>query len=351
MLNGGTVLDLGELELIERIRGRIGAPGRATLVGIGDDAAVLEQEKGLLLFTSDAFVESVHFRREYSGFREIGAKCMTANVSDIAAMGGFPTAATVCVCLPPDLSAADVDELYEGMLEAGAPHGVEIVGGDVVSSPSGLVVSIALLGNAARDRVVTRAGAVVGDAVVVTGELGAAEAGLRALEAGMERDAVVSSAIMRHTSPVARIAEAQSFIDVATPHAMIDISDGLASEARHIAVESGVGVAIHESDIPLSPAAVEVARRLGADPIEMALGGGEEFELMVTIPRSELERTVEHIPAVTGTKATAVGEIIEASAGVCIVRAGGAVEPLTKSGYEHLATSGAGRDEGEGVER
>ena len=163
--------DSGELALIERIRRMVGAPGRGTVVGIGDDAAVLEPAGELELFTCDAFVEGVHFRRDLASFREIGAKCMVANVSDVAAMGGFPTKATVAVCVPPDVTAGEVDELYAGMLDACRRYGAEIVGGDVVSSPRGLVVSIALLGAVGRERVVTRSGAMVGDALLVTGNI------------------------------------------------------------------------------------------------------------------------------------------------------------------------------------
>ncbi|MBM3307577.1 MAG: thiamine-phosphate kinase [Candidatus Eisenbacteria bacterium] len=333
-------MEIGERGLIERLRRVIGAPGRGTVVGIGDDAAVLEPAGELELFTCDAFVEGVHFRRDFASLADIGAKCMTANVSDIAAMGGFPTKATVALCVPPGMGAEDVEELYAGMLAVCRRCGAEIVGGDVVSSREGLVVSVALLGTVGRERVVTRARAAVGDSLLVTGRLGGAEAGLRAFLCGLPDDGPVVETKRRHLAPTARIAEAQAFIDVATPHAMIDVSDGLSSELWHLAEESAVGVAVSEARIPLAAAATEVARRLGCEPLELALGSGEEFELLVAIPAPETERTIEHVSAVTGTEVTRIGEVVPAARGCTLVRADGREEPLARLGYEHLVTTG-----------
>jgi thiamine-monophosphate kinase len=328
---------LAEFDLIERIRRAVGAPGLGTVVGIGDDAAVFEPSGQLELVTCDAFVEGVHFRRDYASFREIGAKCMVANVSDVAAMGGFPSRAVVSVCVPSDVSEDDMMEFYGGMLDVCSAHGFEIAGGDVVGSPRGLVVSITLIGAVDRGRIVTRAGAVPGDVIVVTGELGASEAGLMALGAGFELDGAVSEVVNRHLSPVARIAEAQAILEVATPHAMIDVSDGLSSDVTHIAEESGVGVRLYAASIPVASAAVEVARMLETDAVDLALASGEEFELVVAIPASECERTAEHVEAVTGTPVTMIGEIVETSVGCVIESADGSYEPLELSGYEHLS--------------
>lgn len=330
-------MDAGEHELIARIRKAVGGPAGATLVGIGDDAAVYEPAGDLELLTCDAFVEDVHFRRSFAPLRAIGAKFIVSNVSDVAAMGGFPARAVVSLGVPEDMSAADVDELYAGMLDAAARYGVEIVGGDVVASPGGLLASVAMIGTVGRERVVTRAGAVVGDAILATGRFGASEAGLRALSHGLEEAGLVRAATRRHLEPVARIAEAQAFLDVATPHAMIDVSDGLASEVRHLADESGVGMRVRKDRIPVAPEAVEIGRLLGVDPLELALGSGEEFELLVTIPASEAERTIEHVCAVTGSDVTCIGEVVERSEGCIMVGPGGDAEPLPRVGYEHLA--------------
>jgi thiamine-monophosphate kinase len=338
---------LGELELIRTIRERIGKPGRGTVVGVGDDAAVYDPPSGLELLTCDAFVEGVHFRRDFATLWEIGAKCMVANVSDIAAMGGFPARAVVSICVPGDAGGRDVEELYEGMLDVCGRYAVEIVGGDVVASNQGFVISIALLGVVGRDRVVTRSGAIVGDILAVTGRLGASEAGLLSLVEGLPDDAAVREARRKHLLPVPRLPEAQALIDVATPRAMIDVSDGLSSDVWHLAEESDVTIVLHEAGIPVAPVAEEIARRLGLDPIELALSSGEEFELIVAIPPSEMTRAAEHVVAVTGTELHRIGEVVRGGAGCALRRRGGSEEPLRRTGYEHLAGArgrgGAGR--------
>jgi len=334
---------VAEFDLIERIRKAIGPPGHGTLVGLGDDAAVYKPPGQLELITCDAFVEGVHFRRDYATFEEIGAKCMVANVSDVAAMGGFPARAVLSICVPPDMTDDDVDELYRGALDVCRRYGAEVVGGDTVSSPSGLVVSVALTGSVDRDQVVTRAGAVVGDAIVVTGALGGSEAGLRALTQALPKEGGVRDAVRRHVAPVPRIAEAQALIEVATPHAMIDVSDGLSSDVWHIAEESKVGIALDADKIPLAPCALDVADRLGVDPLELALASGEEFELVVAIPKNEVERTAEHVEAVTGTAVTCIGEVVGSDKGCRLLRAGCTEELLLRTGFEHLGSSSAER--------
>jgi thiamine-monophosphate kinase len=331
---------VGELEIIRRVRRKIGGPAPGTLIGLGDDAAAFEPASGLELFTSDAFVEGVHFRRDFASLRDIGAKCMVANVSDVAAMGGFPTRATVALCVPGGTPNAEIEELYDGMIAVSERYAFEIVGGDVVSSREGLVISIALLGAVEPDRVVTRSGAVVGDAVVVTGSLGGSEAGLLSLIEDLPGGAAVDGVRRRHLAPSPRLAEAQAIIDVATPHAMIDVSDGLSTEAWHIAEESGVGVRLAAASVPIDAAAVEVAREMGRDPLALALGSGEEFELVVTIPASEIARTTDHVEGVTGTGITRIGEVVEASLGCTLVRPDGSEVPLERGGYEHLSGDG-----------
>ena len=328
---------MGELELIRRIRDAVGDPGPRTRVGIGDDAAVLEAAGELLLFTCDAFVEGVHFRRDLARPSEIGAKCLVATLSDVAAMGGFPAQATVSLCVPPESAQDYVVELYAGMLETASRHGAEIVGGDVVASVEGFVISVALLGVVGRERVVTRRGAVVGDAIVVTGSLGGSAAGLLALREGLPDEPAFSEAKRRHLKPEPRLAEAQAIMEVATPHAMIDVSDGLSTDAIHVSEESRVGIALVERAIPVAPSARAVAERLGMDALELALSGGEEFELVIALPEPEVERASEHLSAVTGTPLTRVGEVVEEAAGCTLLRADGTTEPLAGTGYEHLA--------------
>jgi thiamine-monophosphate kinase len=328
---------VGELELIRRIRDRLGGPGLGTVVGLGDDAAAFEPPKGLELFTCDAFVEGVHFRRDFASLAEIGAKCMVANVSDIAAMGGFPTRATVAVCAPPGTNDGDIEELYDGMILIAERYAFEIVGGDVVSSPTGLVISVALLGAAEMEGIVTRSGAVAGDALVATGSFGGSEAGLLSLIEALPVDDSVDAVRRRHLAPTARLAEAHALVEVATPHAMIDVSDGLSTDLLHIADESGVGLRLDGGAVPIAPPAADVAVRLGRDPLDLALASGEEFELVAAIPQSELARTIDHVQAVTGTDVTKIGEVVDDSEGRTLVRRDGTEVPLERVGYEHLS--------------
>ena len=326
---------MAEFDLIAKLRGAVGPPGLGTLIGLGDDTAVYEPPAQLELLTCDAFVEGIHFRRDFATFADIGAKCMIANISDVAAMGGVPTRAVLSICVPADMTDADVEALYRGVLETCARYGVEVVGGDTVGSPSGLVVSVALAGAADRDRVITRAGAVVGDAIVVTGALGGSESGLLALRKGTPDAGGVPDAKRRHLLPEARVAEARALIEVATPHAMIDISDGLSSDVQHIADESGVGVSLDAGAIPLAACAVDVAERLSIDPLELALKSGEEFELLVALPEAEVNHAIEHVEAVTGTKVTRIGEVVGATEGCTLTRDGTRTR-LQRRGYEHL---------------
>ncbi len=326
---------MSELGLIQRIRNTIGEPGPGTRIGLGDDGAVLEPSSGLTILTCDAFVEDVHFRRAYATLDDIGFKCIVANQSDVAAMGGFPAQAVISLCVPADMSESDVLSLYGGMLEAESRFGGEIVGGDVVASTSGLIVSVAMLGVVGPTRVVTRRGAVPGDAIVVTGEIGGSDAGLLALSEGLPREGRVADAVRRHLRPTPRMAEAQAILDVGTPHAMIDVSDGLGTDLNHLADESGVGVVVRESCLPVASASVAVAEALDRDPYELAMGSGEEFEIVVALPVSEVERSVEHVEAVTGTRLTMIGEIVEATAGRTLVSRDGCRRPLARTGYEH----------------
>jgi thiamine-monophosphate kinase len=175
---------------------------------------------------------------------------------------------------------------------------------------------------------------------VVTGSLGGSEAGLRALRENLTDEGGVADAKLRHLAPRARVAEAQALFEVATPHAMIDLSDGLSSDVWHIAEESGVGVQLEAGTIPVASCAIDVARRLGADPLELALASGEEFELVVALPEGEVERAAEHVEAVTGTPVTRIGTVVGESEG-CTIATRNEVIALERRGYEHLRGEGA----------
>jgi thiamine-monophosphate kinase len=332
----------GELELIRLIRRTVErSPAERVETGIGDDTAVLLPQPGArLLATTDLIVEDVHFRRAWASPFDIGWKAMAVNLSDIAGKGGRPLWALVGLALPAPADPAEVESLYEGMRQAAAPHGVAIVGGDTSTSPRGLFVNVTLLGeHTGSPRL--RSGATPGDAVAVTGTLGRSAAGLAALEAGRARLGAVRPATLdavtaAHLRPTARVAEGRWLGAAAAVHAMMDCSDGLATDLAHICSESGVGARVALSRLPVDPAAREVAGALGADALSWATSGGEDFELLLTCERASVDALRDGLHRATGTALTVVGEIEAAEEGVIFLDAAG--EPVAVApGYEHFS--------------
>jgi thiamine-monophosphate kinase len=335
---------LGERELIRRIRKSAAAtsasPGVET--GIGDDTAVLTVPPGhKLLATTDLLIEDVHFRRTSAAPADIGWKALAVNLSDIAAMGGIPRWALVALAVPADTDVGAVDAFYAGMAEAAAPHGVTVVGGDTSASPGGWMVNVTLLGvHPGEPRL--RSHARAGDAVAVTGSLGVSAAGLHALEIGLDRarDAGLAAARLgeitrAHLRPRARVAEGRWLGQAPGVHAMMDCSDGLATDLEHICRESGVGARVRLERVPVAPAAREAARALGADAREWAVSGGEDYELLLTCDPAEADHLVAGLVEATGTALTVIGRVEEAAGEVVFVDAGGAPVSV-RGGFEHF---------------
>ncbi len=337
---------IGEFGLIERIRKLLPRPSDA-LLGIGDDCAVLRPAASKdLLLTTDLLVDHIDFTQHTITPFYLGRKAMGINLSDIAAMGGLPRAALVTLALPPDTEIEFVDELYRGLQEEGARYSVEIIGGDL-SASSTLMISVTLVGEVEPGRVVTRSGAKPGERIWITGRLGASAAGLAALRAGfrlrddrVEAPSEVSAdlkeaihrAIERHRCPTPRVREGRALADAGVASAMIDLSDGLASDLWHLCHESGVSARIREDQIPIDPVASAVGHYLGKEPIAMALEGGEDFELLFT---SSSDPTEIHAIFSDGLDVTEVGGLEEAGRGCVLERRGGDTVPLT-GGYDHF---------------
>jgi len=332
----------GELGLIRLIRRIVeGLPGERVETGIGDDTAVLLPRPGArLLATTDLIVEDVHFRRAWASPFDIGWKAMAANLSDIAGKGGRPLWALVALALPAPADPAEVEALYDGMRQAAAPHGVAIVGGDTSTSPDGWFVNVTLLGE--HDGAPhLRSGAVPGDAVAVTGTLGRSAAGLHALEAGRDRLGDVRAAALdtvttAHLRPSARVAEGRWLGAAAGVHAMMDCSDGLATDLAHICRESGVGARVALGRLPVDPFAREVAGALGADALSWATSGGEDFELLLTCDPGSVNALRDGLRRATGATLTVVGEIEAVEEGVIFLDAAGEPVPVAP-GYEHFS--------------
>ncbi len=302
-----------EWDLLRKIRervGRSGLPAPSWLVrGIGDDCTVFEiDESRLGLLTTDISVEHVHFTREFGDPGDIGYKAMMGNVSDIASMCGAPRFAVVSLGLPADTGEEYVLALYDGMLAAANLAGTIVAGGDTSRSDT-LTLNIALYGEVAKKKLVTRDGARPGDIIYVTGSTGDSMAGLEILKSGdRARAARFPELIQKHTRPLARFGIVQEISQAFSPAAMIDVSDGILSDLPHICEESGTGFVIDAGALPCSAALRAFTDETGSDPRTYALESGEEYELLFASPR-DVSPTMN--VNINGVRVTAVGKITE----------------------------------------
>jgi thiamine-monophosphate kinase len=329
---------LGEWGLIRRIRRGSGAGAPGVRTGIGDDTAVLQPTPGAwLLATTDLVIEGVHFRRRSAGPADVGWKAMAVNLSDIAAMGGTPRFALVALACPEETEVEEVDQFYEGLTAAAAPHGVALVGGDTSASPAGWIVNVTLLGEMTGTPCL-RSGARPGDLIAVVGSLGRAAAGLAVLETGRRPDLpgdVLADVEQAHLRPVARVEEGKWLGTRDAVHAMIDLSDGLATDLGHIATESGMAARVDLPRLPVAPSARAVAQALGLDALELAMTGGEDYELLFTVERSAAAAIATGLGSATGTAVTVIGEVSDGTPGVTFLDAAGRAVDVGH-GYEHF---------------
>jgi thiamine-monophosphate kinase len=333
-----TLEDLGERALIERVRRRVAAAGGAPpVIGIGDDAALVApvSPRGMLV-TVDAALEGIHFRQDFSTPREVGWKAAAGALSDIAAMGGVARHLFLTLGAPPRTRVETIDALLDGLLDLAGRHGVSLAGGDTIASPERILLALTAVGEPAGERAITRAGARPGDALLVTGTLGASLAGLTLLrEAPALAIPKFAAALARHRTPEPRLAEGALLATAFHPTAMIDVSDGLATDVGHLAAESAVGFRVDLASLPIDDGARAVAAALGRDPIEFALASGEEYELLFTAPRDEADAIREALARAACAPATIIGEATAERA----VRArapSGRERELHPTGFEHF---------------
>lgn len=337
---------LGEFGLIDRLTEGLKNVNPSTLRGVGDDAAVMHYDDDRdVLVTTDLLLENVHFDLTYVPLKHLGYKAAAVNFSDICAMNGRPRQITVSLGISARFTVEHIDELYIGIRLACERYGVDLVGGDTCASHQGLVISITCLGDARRSDIVYRNGARPTDLICVTGDLGAAYMGLQLLE----REKVASAGqkdfqpdfagkeyiIERQLKPEPRtdIVEALAAAGI-HPTAMMDVSDGLSSELLHICKQSNTGCRVMEDRIPIDYQTAVMAEELNMNLVTAALNGGEDYELLFTVPLTDHDR----VSAIPGVKV--IGYITEPSEGCAMVTRDGGEIPLRAQGWNPLAEQG-----------
>lgn len=334
--------EIGEFGLIDKIQSLFSIKNESTVKGIGDDAAVITSSEGALqLLSTDMLLEGVHFDLSYMPLPHLGYKAIAVNVSDIAAMNGVPEQVTVNLGLSNRFSVEAVESLYEGIKHACKDFGVDLVGGDTTSSPSGLVISVSVLGRVEKDIVVYRKNAEINDVICVSGDLGAAFMGLQVLE--REKEVFKSNPdmqpdisqyeylVQRQLKPSARMDIIHELRELnLLPTAMIDVSDGLASELFHIAKQSDVGITIYEDKLPIDESCYKTSVEFNLDPITCAMNGGEDYELLFTIKQSDFEKVKN------ASDITAIGYIDKKENGNKMVTKGGNTVPIQAQGWKHF---------------
>ena len=329
---------LGEFGLIDQLTKNIKIQNHTTVKGIGDDAAVLNFEGKKTLISTDLLLEGIHFDLAYTPLKHLGYKAIQVNLSDIYAMNGTATQVTVSIGISSKFPLEAVEELYLGISIACEKYGIDLVGGDTSSSKQGLVISVTSVGYADEDKICYRNGAKEGDLICVSGDLGGAYIGLQLLEREkgifLENPQIQPDLegkdyiVERQLKPESRkdIIEVLADINV-KPTAMIDISDGLASDILHICKQSAKGCKIYEDKIPIDPMTYDTAREFGIDPTVCALNGGEDYELLFTIDQSDYDKIKN------SADISIIGHITEPFAGCNLISKSDIVHEIKAQGW------------------
>lgn len=333
---------IGEFGLIDEITKEFGTVHNSTILGVGDDAAIIDRgENTATLVSTDMLIEGVHFNLMYVPLKHLGYKAVAVNLSDICAMNGKPEQIVVSMAVSNRFSLEAMKELYSGIKAACDHYKVDLVGGDTTSSTSGLIISITAIGSVDKDRVVKRSGAKENDLLVVTGDLGGAYMGLQVLErerAVYEENPSIQPDLDGHDYIIQRQLKPEARIDVinflreldVVPTSMIDISDGLASEVLHICKASNVGCHVYDEKLPIDGATSMTAIDFNLDPNTCALNGGEDYELLFTIDQKDYDK-IKGNPHMT-----VIGHITHPSDGIYYVDKNGSAIELRAQGWNHF---------------
>lgn len=333
--------ELGEFKLIEHLTDHFKITQKSTIKGIGDDAAVLNFGKKQVVVSTDLLIEGVHFDLSYAPLKHLGYKAMVVNLSDIYAMNAVATQVTVSIAVSNRFPLEALEELYAGITTAAKIYNVDVVGGDTTSSTSGLIISVTAIGEVEKGNEVLRSGAKPNDLLVVTGDIGGAYMGLQVLEREKEVFKVnphnqpdlsmYTYIIERQLKPEARkdIVELLKELDV-KPTSMIDVSDGISSEVIHLCKHSKVGVDLYENKLPLDPQVITTCEEFNLDSTTIALNGGEDYELLMTISQ-------EDFPKIKGNpNLTVIGYMTEEDRGMHLVTRADQKIPIIAKGWNAL---------------
>ena len=337
---------LGEFGLIDRLKSRLKFRAPGTRLGIGDDCAVYESDRGTYqIVTTDAMVEKVHFDLKTISPEQLGRKALAVNISDIAAMGGVPRLALICLGIRPSLSVQFLDRLYSGINELCLRYGIELAGGDTVCSPKHLFINITLLGETPKNRLFTRSGAAPGDRIFVTGTLGDSALGLKLLKSPRKKWKGARGAIKelthKHLDPEPRLRESRMLAkSTARITAMIDVSDGLGQDLYHLCEAANVGARLWEESLPIAPALSRVCSLNHLKPLDFILSGGEDYELLFTLKSEDVKKLLRQFHR-ANVPVTPIGEITSDSVAVTLRKRDGSLQVLPKGmGFNHFTPKG-----------
>ena len=335
------ISSLGEFGLIDHLTRNIELQNASSVVGVGDDAAVIDHFGKQTVITTDLLIEGVHFDLMYTPLKHLGYKSVIVNLSDVYAMNATPTQITMSIGISNRFSTEAIDEFYEGVYAACEKYGVDLVGGDTASSQKGFIISVTAIGEVAPDKFIKRSGAKKGDLLCVSGDLGGAYIGLLFLEREkkifMENPAIQpdlegeSYVVGRLLKPEARKDIIEFFAEQSiAPTAMMDISDGLSSDILHICKQSEVGCVLYEEKIPVAEETKNAAFKFEIDPTACALSGGEDYELLFTIRQADYDKIV------LSEQVSVIGYMTDAADGEKIITKGNHTYPITAQGWDAL---------------
>lgn len=335
--------ELGEFGLLKKLSGQFKSTHPRVIKGIGDDTSVtVQDETKYLLCTTDTLVEDIHFSLKHTSSYNLGKKAVSISLSDIAAMGGAPTFLLTSIILPAGTPVDFINLLYKGIKERADEFAVALIGGNTSASPEKIVITTIMLGEVPKDQVIFRKGASAGDVIYVTGRLGDSSLGLKIWKEKDDKiitDPFLKDAMLAHIDPFPRVREGRKLAEKKLATSMIDISDGLISDLRHIAEESMVGAKIWLDKIPISTALKRWLVDHPAD-ITLSLSGGEDYELLFTAPKTNTPM-IENLAKELGIPITQIGEIVPQEYGISVLDDKGGVFQPPSNGFEHWKSSAA----------